>query len=72
MVSLNGWSECLSDHHLPNQTEPRHQYINTEDHPDITMVDPNTRQSLDLDVSLAHPLRQDIIKRLAEKMVMLP
>ena len=52
---LNGWSECLSDLHLPHQTEPRHQYINTEDRPDITMFDPNTGQNLDLDVSLAHP-----------------
>ena len=58
---LSGWSECLSDLHLPHQTEPRHQYINTEDRPDITMFDPNTGQNLDIDVSLAYPWSQDII-----------
>ena len=36
------------------------------------MFDPNTGQNLDLDVSLAHPWSQDIIRRLARKMVMLP
>ena len=64
---LNGWSECLSDLHLPHQTEPRHQYINTEDRPHITMFDPNTGQNLDLDVSLAHPWSQDIIRRASKE-----
>ena len=64
---LNGWSECLSDVHLPHQTEPRHQYINTEHRPDITMFDPNTGQNLDLDVSLAHPWSQDIIRRASKE-----
>ena len=43
--------------------EPRHQYINTEDRPDITMFDPNTGQNLDINVSPAHPWSQDIIRR---------
>ena len=64
---LNGWSECLSNLHLPHQTEPRHQYINTEDCPDITMFDPNTGQNSDLDVSLAHPWSQDIIRRASKE-----
>ena len=64
---LNGWSECLSDFHLPNQTEPRHQYINTEDRPDSTMFDPNTGQNSNLDVSLAHPWSQDIIRRTSKE-----
>ena len=69
---LNGWSECLSDLHLPHQTEPRHQYIHTEDRPDITMFDPNSGQNLDIDVSLAHAWSQDIIRRASKEMVMLP
>ena len=64
---LNGWSDCLSDLHLPHQTEPRHKYINTEDRPDITMFDPNTGQNLDIDVSLAHPWSQDIIRRASKE-----
>ena len=64
---LNGWSECLSHLHLLHQTEPRHQYINTEDCPDITMFDPNTGQNLDCDVSLAHPWSQDIIRRASKE-----
>ena len=64
---LNGWSECLSDLHLPHQTEPRHQYINAEDRPDIAMFDPNTGQNLDLDVSLAHPWSQDIIRKASKE-----
>ena len=60
--------ECLSDRHLPHQTEPRHQYINTEDRPDITMFDPNTGPNLDIiDVSLAHPWSQDIIRRASKE-----
>ena len=66
---LNGWSECLSDLHLPIK---QNQDINTEDHPDITMFDPNTGQNLDLNVSQAHPWSQNIIRGLARKMVMLP
>ena len=61
---LNGWSECLSHLHL---TEPRHQYINTEGRPVITMCNPNTGQNLDLDVSLAHPWSQDIIRRASKE-----
>ena len=64
---LNGWSECLSDLHFRHQAEPRHQYISTEDRPDITMFDPNTGQNLDLDVSLAHRWSQDIIRRTSKK-----
>ena len=37
--ALNGWSECLSDLHLPHQAEPRHRCANTED---IAMFDPET------------------------------
>ena len=49
------------------QTEPRHKYINTEDCPDITVFDPNTGQNSDIDVSLAHPWSQDIIRRASKK-----
>ena len=64
---VNGWSECLSDLHLPHQTEPRHKYINTEARLGVTMFDPNTGQNLDIDVSLAHPWSQDIIRRASKE-----
>ena len=59
----NGWSECLSDLYLPYQKPNQNimQYINTEDRPDMTMFDPKTGQNLDADISLAHPLCQDVI-----------
>ena len=59
---MGGVIECLSDLHLSHQTEPRHQYIYTEDRSDTTMLDPNTGQNLVLDVSLAHPWSQNIIR----------
>ena len=65
---MNGWSECLSDLHLSYQTDSRHQYIKTEDRPDITMFDPNTGQNyLDIDVSLSHQWSQDIIRRASKE-----
>ena len=47
----------------------QNQDINTKaaGRPDITMFDPNTGQSLDLDVSLAHPWSQDIIRRASKE-----
>ena len=64
---MGGSSECLSDLHLPHQTEPRHQYINSEDRPDVTMFDPTTEQNLDIDMSLAHLWSQDIIRRASKE-----
>ena len=60
---LDVWSECLSDVHIPHQKEPRHQYTNSDNRPDITLFDSETGQKLDVDVSLAHPWSQDILKR---------
>ena len=59
---MGGVSTCLT-FTFPVKQNQDIQYINTEDRPDITMFDPNTGQNLDLDVSLAHPWSQDIIKR---------
>ena len=67
---LDVWSECLSDFHIPHQKEPRHQYTNSDNHPDITLFDSETGQNLDVDVSLAHPWSQDIRKEQVEKMDM--
>ena len=63
---LKGWNECLNELHLPHTTEPRHQYTNTEDRPDISVFDSETGQNLDLDVSLAHPWSQDIVRKASQ------
>jgi hypothetical protein len=60
---VEGWTECLSDIHIPYQTEPRNYYSNIEDCPDIIIFDVETSQTLDLDVSLAHPWSVDNLKR---------
>ena len=52
---LNNLSVCLS--------EPRHHYTNTDNRPDITIFDIETGQTLDLDISLAHPWSVDNVKR---------
>ena len=60
---LHGWSECMSDLHIPHEKEPRNLYVNTEDRPDITFFDAESGQNLDVDISLAHPWSQGILKR---------
>ena len=50
---MDGWTECLSDLHIPYQVEPRHHYTNTDNRPDITIFD----------ISLAHPWSIDNVKR---------
>ena len=53
----------MSDLHIPYQVEPRHHYTNTDNRPDITIFDIETGQTLDLDISLAHPWSVDNVKR---------
>ena len=60
---VHGWSECISDLHIPHEKEPRNLYVNTEDRPDITFFDAESGQNLDVDISLAHPWSQGILKR---------
>ena len=60
---LHGWSECMSDLHIPHEKEPRNLYVNTEDCPDITFFDAKSGQNLDVDILLAHPWNQGILKR---------
>ena len=48
---MDGWTECLN------------QVDNTDNRPDITIFDIETGQTLDLDISLAHPWSVDNVKR---------
>ena len=63
---MGGVNACLT-FTFRIKTDPRHQYINTEHRPDITMFVPNTGQNFDIDVSLAHPWSQDIIGRASKE-----
>ena len=49
------WMDCLRELHLPCRREPRHQYSNSEDRPDIVSLDPSSGLGIDLNISLAHP-----------------
>ena len=40
---------------------------NSDNHPDITLFDSETGQNLDVDVSLAYPWSQDILKRASKE-----
>ena len=53
----------MSDLHISHEKEPRNLYVNTEDRPDITFFDAESGQNLDVDISLAHPWSQGILKR---------
>ena len=53
----------MSDLHIPHEKEPRNLYINTDDRPDITFFDAESEQNLDVDISLAHPWSQSVLKR---------
>ena len=57
----------MSDLHIPHEKEPRNLYDNTEDRPDITFFDAESGQNLDVDISLAHPWSQGILKRSSRK-----
>ena len=57
----------MSDVHIPHQKELRDQYTNNDNRPDITLFDSETGRNLDVDVSLAHPVSQDILKRASKE-----
>ncbi len=54
---------CLSVCLSVCKKEPRNLYVNTEDRPDITFFDAESGQNLDVDISLARPWCQGILKR---------
>ena len=59
---LSVWSECLNDLQIHHKKEPRNRYTETDDRPDIVVFDTDNGKNIDLDISLAHPWRRDVIK----------
>ena len=64
---VNVWSECLSHLHVNHKKEPRERYCDSEDRPDISIIDPETGCDMELDVSLSHPWCVDILPNAARE-----
>ena len=49
------------------EEEPRERYCDSEDRPDISIIDPETGCDMELDVSLSHPWCVDILPKAARE-----
>ena len=47
------------------RVEPRHEYVNNDNRPDIVAFGTGTGESLELDISLAHPWSSEACRRAA-------
>ena len=57
------WCQCLRDLQLHHKKEPKNQYIDSEDRPDIIVYDSGIGANVELDFSLAHPFSSDTVVR---------
>ena len=57
------WSACLGSLNLHHVNEAQHRYCNSDNRPDITVLDYQSGKSTDLDVSMAHPWSMDILSK---------
>ena len=64
---LSVWSECLNNLQIHHKKEPRNRYTETDDRPDIVVFDTDNGKNIDLDISLAHPWSNDVIKLAARE-----
>ena len=48
--------ECLNELQIPNHIELRNRYTNSKNHPDTVTFNCSDYSSIELDVSVAHPL----------------
>ena len=55
---VSGWCSCLNELQLHHRKEPRDQYTESENRPDVLMYN---ETSTELDVSMAHPWSKDIL-----------
>ena len=61
---VSGWCSCLNELKLYHRREPREQYTECENRPDILVDD---ESSTELDVSMAHPWSKDILNRASKE-----
>ena len=59
------WSECLGSLSIHHQREPRYQYSETDNRPDIVLFESETGVSIELDASPAHPWSKDNLNKAA-------
>jgi hypothetical protein len=64
------WSECLKELNNNHKREPRNRYFDSCERPDIVVFDAGRGVNVDLDVSLAHPLNKEVLRKSARKMDM--
>ena len=57
------WSACLGSLDLHHVNEAQHRYCNSDNRPDITVLDYQSGKSTDLDVSMALPWSIDILSK---------
>ena len=61
---VSGWCSCLNELQLHHLKEPREQYTESENRPDILMYG---ESSTELDVSMAHLWSKDILNRASKE-----
>ena len=61
---VSGWCSCLNELQLHHCKEPREQYTESENRPDILMYD---ESSTELGVTMAHPRSKDILNRASKE-----
>ena len=59
------WSECLSSLQCQNQIEPKDRYTTSNNRADIDVFDSTCEGNVEIDVALAHPWSQDILRNAA-------
>ena len=59
------WSECLGSLQIHHQREPRYQYSETDERPDIVLFESETGVCIELDVILAHNWSKEKLNKAA-------
>ena len=59
------WSECMSSLQCQHQIEPKDRYTTSNNRADIVVFDSTCGGNVELDVALAHPWSQDILRSAA-------
>ncbi|XP_065835800.1 uncharacterized protein [Oscarella lobularis] len=62
---VSGWADCVGDAGLVCKVEPRYEYVNNDNRPDIVAFGSGTGECFDLDISLAHPWSSEASRRSA-------
>ena len=64
---VSGWADCVRDAGLACKVEPRHEYLNNDNRPDIVAFGTGTGECFELDISLAHPWSSEASRRSASE-----